>query len=190
MNCYSKEQNLIPHYDDHVNYWTFTKDNKFLDNLFKRFNIELNLYNNLFVLDLGCGTGNLGRYFYQKQSSINYVGVDFSKNRIEEAKTFEKSNVQFIKSDIHEYVGNETVKYDIITLFEVLEHLEEPKQLLDKCKYLLKENGVILASVPHNMPYKAHLQVYTSENDVINKINPKQIFKLSTHRQYFCKWTH
>ena len=42
------------------------------------------------------------------------------------------------------------VRYDVITLFEVLEHLPDAKSFLSLVTQLLKEEGIIIISTPNN----------------------------------------
>lgn len=39
--------------------------------------------------------------------------------------------------------------YDVITLIDVLEHVTNPKELLSKCRELLKDDGIIAIKVPN-----------------------------------------
>jgi SAM-dependent methyltransferase len=41
-------------------------------------------------------------------------------------------------------------RYDVIVLFNVLEHLRDPGPVLDKCYRALKADGVLIGSVPNN----------------------------------------
>ena len=41
-------------------------------------------------------------------------------------------------------------KYDVINLFDVLEHVHNPSELLKKCHRLLKSGGIIVIEVPND----------------------------------------
>ena len=41
-------------------------------------------------------------------------------------------------------------KYDAINLFDVLEHVHNPTELLKKCHQLLKSRGIIVIEVPND----------------------------------------
>jgi SAM-dependent methyltransferase len=41
--------------------------------------------------------------------------------------------------------------FDIITLFHVLEHVPDPKMLIDRCHSILKPSGMLLVAVPNDV---------------------------------------
>lgn len=182
---HEREKELIKHYNNHPKYWTFSMKGGFILSIVNRMNINIGEYKN--ILDVGCGRGLLAKIFTKK--GLIYEGVDFSDVRIKMAKKLNLKNTNFYLDDIYSFLESaikSKKKYDLITMFEVLEHLEEPELVLDMCKKILSDKGVILGSVPHNMPNKAHLQVYKDENDVKSRLNPVKIFREG--KQYFCRW--
>ena len=119
--------------------WSFYLINKILKY------IDKNKINH--ILDVGCGEGNktflLNQYF--KNSKI--CGIDFSDEGIEVAKSL-YSNVDrlyFKKDNVLNIVNNEE-KYDLVTSFDVLEHVEDWKTLLQNMINVSKK--YILVSVP------------------------------------------
>lgn len=114
--------------------------------------MRLNIYNSLLkpflkskikVLDIGCYTGDLLRIF---PSQIDYYGIDIDESALEIAK---KRGAKVIKLDLE----NETIplkqEFDIILATELLEHLKDPERLIEQIKHLLKEDGVVLVSLPN-----------------------------------------
>jgi 2-polyprenyl-3-methyl-5-hydroxy-6-metoxy-1,4-benzoquinol methylase len=94
---------------------------------------------NLKLLDIGCSNGAF-IFVANDTIGIECEGVEPAKNAVTAAK----------KMGLHVYHGylkecNLSDKmYDIITLFEVIEHLKDPVSLLKECRRLLKDNGVIV----------------------------------------------
>ena len=87
------------------------------------------------ILDLGCGEGSLTNMISNHCKSI--VGIDYSKNLIENAKKKYalKSNLFFLHKDIltiDKYL--EEHKFDIIILSHILEHIDDPREFLIKLK--------------------------------------------------------
>lgn len=96
------------------------------------------------LLDVGCGEG-----YFLKYAEKNYdtYGIDVSEYCIREAirKTNKtKLSVNSIKQI--DYI-NET--FDIVTCFDVLEHLEDPETTIKKCGYILKSGGLFVIRVPN-----------------------------------------
>ena len=95
------------------------------------------------VLDFGCGAG----YSLVEMSEI---GVDCYGI---EADT----NVKIIAKELglKLHVGTledspfKNIKFDLIILNQVLEHVPDPIHLIDKFKSMLSENGIIVISVPN-----------------------------------------
>ncbi len=102
---------------------------KFIKNFKKRGNL----------LDFGCGTGEFVN-FAQKYFNVN--AFDFS-NKLSKFVE-EKYNIK-----TYSELNKINKKFDVITLYDVLEHVENPMQLLGKIRYLLKKNGLIFIYSPN-----------------------------------------
>jgi 2-polyprenyl-3-methyl-5-hydroxy-6-metoxy-1,4-benzoquinol methylase len=99
-------------------------------------------------LEVGCAAGDIGITLSKK--GYNGLMIDFSDEAANETignlKKEKVKNVQFEKKDLFEIDGGE--KFDLITMFEVLEHIEKDKDALKKVNDLLNEKGMFLFSVP------------------------------------------
>lgn len=105
-----------------------------------------NFLKNIRILDLGCGTGEFLAEL--KKRGCEVWGVDFNKKFIESAKKFfGLKNLYAMSFDDFFKIDN-LPKFDIITFFEVLEHIDNPLEFIQNVKNLLKENGMIVLSVP------------------------------------------
>lgn len=100
------------------------------------------------VLDLGCGTGALGRWLVQR-SDCTIDGVTLSETEAGQARAVYR---KVIVGDLgqlaltpHFALGT----YDFIVCADVLEHLADPAALLDACRPLLSPHGRLLTSVPN-----------------------------------------
>ena len=82
------------------------------------------------ILDVGCGEGT-NTYFLAKEfPNAKVVGIDFSETGIECAKKIYQSDNLVYRHDV-ESIHLEN-KYDLVTCFEVLEHVEKWEPFLDK----------------------------------------------------------
>ena len=97
----------------------------------------------LSVLDFGCGTGGgleqLKKIFNFKDA----VGVDASEMAIRFAKTYSK-DYHLISHNSYKMES----QFDIIFLMDVLEHIDDDEKFLNELKKNLKDDGVIILSVP------------------------------------------
>lgn len=100
------------------------------------------------ILDLGCGFG----YFinYLKSKKIYAKGIEPSKNITEYCKSKLKLNVTSDKLE-----NEKNNYYNLITLFDVLEHLKDPCTYFKTINKKLKKNGFCVAYTPniHSFSY-------------------------------------
>lgn len=92
------------------------------------------------LLDYGCGTG----FFLKsmKQNGFNIAGV--------EPSTMARANAEKItNTKINSSIDEIENKFDIITLWHVLEHVSNLNEIIDQLKKRLTENGAILIAVPN-----------------------------------------
>ena len=122
------------------------------------------------VLDLGCAQGHTCK-FAKMLGAKSAFGVDFSKERIAIAK---KNNpgIEFLATDMHYFVDTTNLTFDIIMLFDAIEHLEDSKALIENAKEILNPGGKIISSTPLRMPYKSHIQVFETLDEFVTKLSP------------------
>ena len=100
---------------------------------------------NLKILDVGCGGGIICEPLARLGAKV--TGIDFAPNNIIAAKIHSKKNklkINYINKDIEKSKLNE--KFDIILMFEVLEHLDNWKKTIKNIKKNLNKNGLIIIS--------------------------------------------
>jgi len=100
---------------------------------------------NLKVLDVGCGGGIICEPLARLGAKV--TGIDFAPNNIIAAKIHSKKNklkINYINKDIEKSKLDE--KFDIILMFEVLEHLDNWKKTIKNIKKNLNKNGLIIIS--------------------------------------------
>ena len=99
-------------------------------------------------LEIGCATGDFGITL----SGLGYYGrmIDFSEEAAwavkENLRRHNIINLTFEKKDILNFESKE--HFDFIIMLEVLEHIEDDKNVLKKINSLLNSDGFLLLSVP------------------------------------------
>ncbi|MEK6616194.1 MAG: class I SAM-dependent methyltransferase, partial [Bacteroidota bacterium] len=112
-------------YDAFTNYQMETdvmlNDRHFI--LFKKLK-SLGLNTNSHVLELGCGIGVITSLIATVVRKGKITAVDISPKSIEvsKKKIFQKTNIEFIVSDILNFSYPDN-RFDFITLFDVIEHI-------------------------------------------------------------------
>ena len=99
------------------------------------------------ILDIGAGTGDF--LFRCQKDGWKVEGIEPSTNarKLAEQKTGEK-----LKTQISE-LG--TKKYDVITLWHVLEHVPNLSDYVAQLNHLLKPKGSIVVAVPNHKSFDA-----------------------------------
>jgi len=111
--------------------------------------------NNFNFLDLGCGNGWVVRKFLEQYSCNFAVGVDGSKNMIENAKKHSGKGIYINENiDIFQYEQ----KFDIIFSMETFYYLKNINALLKNIyNNLLNDNGSIIIGIDHYFENKPSL---------------------------------
>ena len=158
-------------------------------------------------LEIGVGHGLLlSESLRCFQKNTTFHAVDISQTSIDFSKKFiDSPRVKFMLCDIFKYIPES--KYDFISMGEVLEHVEQPSELLNQIKSLMNQNGVLYITTPTNAPAIDHIFLFESIDHIESIIqdcgfkivhrhvvntedkSPEEIkkFKISQHYSAFLK---
>jgi 2-polyprenyl-3-methyl-5-hydroxy-6-metoxy-1,4-benzoquinol methylase len=134
------------------------KLNFFINSLEKHRNILGQDRGSTSVLEVGCSNGRnisfpLAEYGYQ------VTGVDIHQPSIDWAnKNNNFSNASFLCQDFSLFSSDE--KFDAVILSDILEHVDNPLEIVQYVTAILKKNGVILICIPNGFgPYEIEQRV-------------------------------
>ena len=133
-----------------VEFWSFPalykKHQKVFDYFFSQRISRIVRYKKLSdiksALDIGIGFGFWANYL--KSNNIDVYGIDVSKEVIDYCK---KSNLRCELCSYEEYETER--RFDLICMFDVLEHFVRPDLMLKKVKEQLTEGGLVYIQVPN-----------------------------------------
>jgi 2-polyprenyl-3-methyl-5-hydroxy-6-metoxy-1,4-benzoquinol methylase len=96
-------------------------------------------------LEIGCGFGS----FLNRLSAEGIVahGLEINQKAVEKAKS---KGLQVESTNLSEYSDSQQGKYDVVCMFQVLEHVSDLKPIITQSLNLLKPNGRLIISVPNN----------------------------------------
>ncbi len=97
------------------------------------------------ILDLGCGTG-YGSALLSENGAV--VGMDRNRKAIAYATKRYGRKAQFKLGNVEEfkiYLG----LFDVISAFEIIEHLKNPRAFLKNACKSLRSNGIMILSTPN-----------------------------------------
>jgi 2-polyprenyl-3-methyl-5-hydroxy-6-metoxy-1,4-benzoquinol methylase len=162
---------------DHLNPWGTKRDNS----LNLRFNSKLyKLFNrNISVLDLGCAGGAFVRSLLDDGNfAFGLDGSDYSKKfkRAEWGIITHNLDTADITKEFHVVEGKKDMKFDVITMWEVLEHIKEKdlNQLFKNINNHLKEGGLFIVSVSNTSDKPEGIELHETRKPRgwwINKIS-------------------
>ncbi len=101
------------------------------------------------ILDLGCSDGSLGLGLKQQRPERRVWGVEYSSELAAKAasRLDEVHEADLSQTDALEQLSQKV--FDCIICADVLEHLQQPEQLLEQLHGLLKPDGVLVVSLPN-----------------------------------------
>jgi len=116
------------------------------------------------LLDIGAGIGQFLHHAQPMFTSV--VGTEVSESAVAIAK--QKYGLALLAGQVEE-LDLPPDDFDIITLFHVLEHVPDPRMLIDRCHAILKPSGMLLIAVPNDV---------LAWNSTIKKLGKRLLIRL------------
>jgi SAM-dependent methyltransferase len=122
------------------------------------------------ILEIGAGMGAL--YSYLTEIGLNsYTGLELDSDAVRFCNNYFKTK-SFQNLSFEEFTT--TRKYDYVFAFEVLEHLSDPEQCIDKIFHQLKEKGQFVGTSPY--PYIKNIRADKTHKYVLHPENWRRLF--------------
>lgn len=150
-----KEEDILSYYD-FPTYYSHEDQSKSLIQLVYQIIRKISIYRkaklfeSLFkkgrILDYGCGTGNVLEEMSKRNWDITGIEPNEKARKIANSKTYNK-----VFKTMDEF--SETKKFDIISLFHVLEHIHDLRPTIKKLLNILKKSGSLIIAIPNHQSW-------------------------------------
>lgn len=95
------------------------------------------------LLEIGCNVGNFLRYM--REQGWDVYGVEPSRRAADYAR--ENHGLEVFNGPVEEFETD--LRFDVVVLHHVLEHMPDPNAILEKVATLLAADGLAVIDVPH-----------------------------------------
>lgn len=139
------------------------------------------------LFDVGAATG----YFLAlaKNRGFSVSGIDISASAAHEAK---KKGIE-VEVGTLETVRHSPTSFDVVTMFDVLEHVSHPDSLMRQAANMLKQGGIVMGCTPDSMSVNARLMgkhwhmLFPPEHLVL--LNDRSLRLLLAQQEFQMLWT-
>jgi len=139
------------------------------------------------IIDIGCGNGAFAEVLKNKTGAevwgIEYMDKEASFAKEKLYKVFSGRCEDYIDELPNNY-------FDVIYFNDVLEHLVDPFDVLDRIKYKLSDNGLVISSIPNLRSYDTFMKLLFKkdfkydEDGILDKTHLRFFTKKSIRRIY------
>jgi 2-polyprenyl-3-methyl-5-hydroxy-6-metoxy-1,4-benzoquinol methylase len=177
LNPIFKDKHLIKYYKNNTDIQSeaHIRSKKFYKDIYQdgiKFIQKKIKLNKKKILDIGCSSGLF--LDIVKQYGAYTYGIELNSSEYKIAKKKHKIfNTTIDKIDIEE-------KFDLITLWDVFEHIPEPYSFIKNIRKKLKKNGIIFFQIPNSNSLAA--KILRKECNVFDPIEHVNLYNINSFK--------
>jgi 2-polyprenyl-3-methyl-5-hydroxy-6-metoxy-1,4-benzoquinol methylase len=99
------------------------------------------------LLDFGAGQGDFLKGMTKSAFKFMYHGVDLMYSKVE--------GVNWYVQDLNKKLQFKDGQFDVVSCIEVIEHLENPRQIVRDLARVLKPEGILVLTTPNNESWRS-----------------------------------
>ncbi len=103
------------------------------------------------ILEVGCGNGDFLRNISKQHENIQCIGLELNESTV-----ISEENLKIINRSVEDYSVEYEGEFDLVCSFQVLEHIPTVNSFLKAKIKCLKDNGLLVISVPNNDSFIKH----------------------------------
>lgn len=141
---------------------------------------------NFNVLEIGCAEGEFLTMVHDALPQASLFGLDINQSAIEIAKS---RNIQTHLGYIEDFALQNIGKFDVILMFQVLEHIPNIDSFLRSATQALNKGGILIIAVPNSDSFILKLDRYHTLNLPPHHMgwwNEKSLRSLATYYPLEC----
>lgn len=139
----NSQENIDDYEDYYIKYFDSNiADKKNFDSILKWISGKVDFTGKV-MLDIGSGSGKLVNYLREK--GLNAKGIEYSKPLFEK---YLKNKDYFFNCSIDTFSETDRGPYDIITLMDVLEHVDYPGKFIENISKIQNAGGYLIIEIP------------------------------------------
>lgn len=170
QNLYKEKSSLLTRLERKIRTWIGKRTRNLIKNTaenprYEQIEKDIKHYNFKNILDVGCGEGHFSITLGARNPDLNVTGVDIVQYNIDKAIELNKfKNVRFIKAFAEEVDRIfEKDSFDVVMLFEILEHVISVDEVLKASLNVLRDGGMIAVTVPDGIKNPGHVRYFSDE---------------------------
>jgi 2-polyprenyl-3-methyl-5-hydroxy-6-metoxy-1,4-benzoquinol methylase len=119
------------------------------------------------ILDYGSGWGLFSKIISEKGKNFDVTGIDLDEMSLKISQDIigEKNNLHFLNKTIFDFDKN---SFDYVISMQVIEHVHNPGNYLKEINRVLKDDGVLIISLPNVVQPMSFLSLLTKSTKKLN----------------------